>query len=397
MYKLIFLLVFATNLVAAEEPLRQQRRHEGALTVGEEYSFHSALMTEDQKYTVILPASYATNKSKHYPVVYVLDGYESQLLLASTAMRINYETGPFRAPEAIVIGIPSNNRNRDYTPVHSEVDFLGEKQDWLLVSGGAGKYRDFLKQEFFPHIAAHYRVNTHRIVIGHSFSGLFALSDLLSGDPLFQSYIVIEPSLWFGDDYLMKLAEKLDNELSGFSGNLYAAIALDGATELYKKSDAEILFAIINKKSADAYKGKVEIYADENHSSIVMAGFHAGVRHIFDGYKPPALSEIAQKPEILSQHYDAFSQQIGVRYLPDVWWTNAAAKNAFDHEMVENAQSLYQLNVTNYPELAEARAELARFYESIGELGKAVTVYAEVLKIDPAYKGIIEKIKELAE
>lgn len=47
-----------------------------------------------------------------------------------------------------------------------------------------------------PYVKKHYGWSSERIIIGHSFGGLWAYRDFFKGDSLFTSFIAISPSLW---------------------------------------------------------------------------------------------------------------------------------------------------------------------------------------------------------
>lgn len=375
----IILLHYSTSISAYDDT----RKELGNLVLGQQYEFYSNLLDEPQKYTVVLPAGYTENPSQHYPVVYVLDGFESQTQLAATAMRINYETGPFSAPEAVIIGLPSNNRNRDYTPIASNIDFNGKPQEWLSEAGGGQKYQAFLKNEFFDHIAANYRVNGHKIVIGHSFGGLLALSNLLSGEPLFQSYLVVDPSLWFGGEYLLNEVKKTESLPSGFAGNLYIATALYGDKDNRIQKTGELFFSNLLTHRLNNVYLKHEVFPEENHSSLVLQAFHNGIRYIFEGYKPPAFDDIAQDPEILIQHYEAFSERFGVTYPPEAWVVDASAGIALDKEWNNNVFKLLNLNAKHYPKRILSWSNLADVYTKIGDKAQAKAALHRVLELDP--------------
>src|SRR5690606_33589829 len=75
--------------------------------------------------------------------------------------------------------------------------------------GGSQKYITFLKDELLPYIGKNYRTKAERTVIGESLAGLFSAEVLLKQPDLFDNYIIISPSLWWGQQELLKNSEKL--------------------------------------------------------------------------------------------------------------------------------------------------------------------------------------------
>jgi len=385
------LIIFSSKVIAVEE-----RSLEGNLTVGKHFSFYSEVLGETQNYTVILPANYAENPTKKVPVVYMLDGHESPVMLANTVMRVNYETGPMRVPEAIIVGIPSNNRFRDYTPVHSLKDNKGEIQDWMKETGGADLYRDYLKKELFPHIEKHYRASAHKIIIGHSLGGLFALYDMLSEDRLFQSYVTIDPSLWFADNYLETKARAMETGQLNFAGSLYLAIALKGAESSSWDEGASLLFKHIEENKTAKLHARKHNFENENHSSIVLSGFHNGLRYVFEGYQPPSADEIAKNPVLIVDHFQAFSARVGAEYLPDDWWVSLSGDAALKGKLSDNALELFELNVKNFPNFSGAWLELGAYYAGIDKLDEARVAFARALELDPGNPKIKAQMEEFS-
>ncbi|MEP7128670.1 MAG: alpha/beta hydrolase-fold protein, partial [Chitinophagales bacterium] len=76
----------------------------------------SKVLSEKCKVFLYLPENY-NSTTQRYPVVYVLDGeyYSSFTADASTLLAQNQ-----LAPNCIVIGITSNNRQRDFSPALDE-------------------------------------------------------------------------------------------------------------------------------------------------------------------------------------------------------------------------------------------------------------------------------------
>ncbi len=367
------------------------RKFESDIIVGKLFSFPSEILKAPQQYRVILPDGYGRNPTERYNVIYVLDGTPPLTRVAHTTMNANYGWGSL-VPESIIIGVPSNNRIRDYTPVHSTLGPEGEEAKWLADSGGGEIYRNFLREEFFPHIEKLYRTNGHRTVIGHSLSGLFALSDLLSNDRLFQSYVAIDPSLWFADsDITKKIAELPDGGLS-FAGSLYMSDALKGLRSSgtipndripRKKKLYSDFFDLIQQKKTEKLSAKIQHFDDETHGSVVLISSHEGLRHSFSGFTPPDTKLVAGNPSLIKDHYIAFSERAGATFLPGGREVFFAATYARSQKMNDNALALFQLNAENYPKSTSAWRPLAKQYELMGKKGEALEAYLHLLELAP--------------
>lgn len=374
-----FLMLMATGQLSCSQDREPQRQ----IIVGDAYSFYSNTLKEEQTYLVSLPPSYgAGNSSKAYPVIYLLDGYEAQFRSVSAAVLSNNVLGS-RVPEAIVVGLPSNNRNRDYLPVHSTTGYQGNYEKRLEVSGGGEAYREFLETELLPEIQRRYVTNGHRILVGHSFGGHFALYDLMSDDRLFQSYITIDPIAWVGDWYLVDKAKQLQSPAKEFAGSLYASRVPHDDNPRRAASIISIVRNIEEKLGATFYV-KLDHFENENHQSVQPISYYEGLRFIFEGYEPPDIETSARNPEALVAHYKQFSSKTGAQYLPDEVYVNAVAFNALGYyKLTENAHTLYQLNVENFPKSVSAWANLGYYFDTVGQPDQAREAYSRALELNP--------------
>lgn len=60
-----------------------------------------------------------------------------------------------------------------------------------------------------PYVESHYKTSPFRVLIGHSFGGIFAVNALRKYPDEFNAYIIISPSLWWSKDTLV-------NQISAF-------------------------------------------------------------------------------------------------------------------------------------------------------------------------------------
>lgn len=137
-----------------------------------------------------------------FPVVYVLD---AATMFATVVESIRLRS---RRPDAtgivpaIVAGLAVAGDDRqvrarrihDYTP-----------------TAGATAFRHFLVGEVQPLVARAMAIDeTRQALCGHSLGGLFVLDSLLSGQPAFQSYLAISPSIWAAREQLFAAVVALD-------------------------------------------------------------------------------------------------------------------------------------------------------------------------------------------
>src|ERR1051325_1125715 len=190
---LFFLLVLPTCPAIAQENAQE-------INIGERFTVHSKILSEDRPYWVYLPRSYfsKTVAPKSYPVMYLLDG-DAHFHSASGVVQFMSSgiNGNVQIPELIVVAIPNTHRTRDLTPTHSLLGTDGKEEQSFSSSGGGDAFLKFLEGELIPLIEGKYRTAPYRLLVGHSFGGTLAIHALESKPNTFQAIIAIDPSLWW--------------------------------------------------------------------------------------------------------------------------------------------------------------------------------------------------------
>lgn len=250
----LFLLTLAFNGLAKEP-----------ITVGERHTFTSTILGEELRISVYLPRSYNRSKERKYDVLYLLDGGAN---LLHTAGSQYFLAGYRQMPELIIVGIHSNDRDRDYTP--SAIDKIAS-------SGGAKQFRQFIEQELFKFITGNFRVTTKKYLSGHSYGGLFAIDTLTTTPAMFDAYFTFSPSLrWDNNKVLNNMIKKLESdELSGY---LYVNIGDEGVK---LKKPILILHEALKQHVVAGFSWKVDWLENENHSTTPVIGQFLAYRDYF--------------------------------------------------------------------------------------------------------------------
>jgi predicted alpha/beta superfamily hydrolase len=235
-------------------------------------TIYSTVLKENRVCHVVLPAGYQKDSPQKYDVLFVLDG-EGDLMIASAILQFTEESGYI--PPLIVVGVLNTDRNRDFTPT---------PQSEVKNSGGAPWFLSFLKRELIPFIDQKYPSDGRHVLIGHSLGGLFTVYSLLIEPDLFESCIAIDPSVWWDNNWLIRLAaSKLDSLkltgkrlfVGGREGMKYRQMALD------------VLDSVLSVNNRSGLTEKSTAYANETHNSIRLKSIYDGLRFVYDGYKPP--------------------------------------------------------------------------------------------------------------
>lgn len=214
---------------------QQAAKPSSDVTIGRSFSIFSETLSENRDYIVYLPSSY-DNKvfaPQHYPVLYLLDGgphfHSVSGVVQFMSSGIN---GNRQIPELIIVAIPNTNRTRDLTPTHTAIGYDGERAAFLEASGGGDRFLQFINDELFEEIDSKYRTLRHRTIVGHSFGGLLALHALIHRPEVFQSYIAIDPSLWWHDRLLIRQAEESLEAINLQNTAVYLSMASHPASDV---------------------------------------------------------------------------------------------------------------------------------------------------------------------
>jgi predicted alpha/beta superfamily hydrolase len=165
-------------------------------TLGQTYTLDSKILGEKRVINVYVPPEYSM--SKRYPVLYMPDGgMNEDFPHIVGAVDVSIKNAIIRP--VIVVGIQNTERRRDLTPPTA----IPEELESAPLAGGSGKFRQFLRDEVKPFIAAHYAITDESGLIGESLAGLFVIETLLVDPTLFDNYISADPSVWWNEETLV--------------------------------------------------------------------------------------------------------------------------------------------------------------------------------------------------
>jgi predicted alpha/beta superfamily hydrolase len=184
----------------AFNPARAAEKAE-PLVIGETFTLQSKVLNETRRINVYLPPGYADAPDKRFPVLYMPDGgLAEDFLHVAGLVQVSVGNGTMRP--FVLVGIENTQRRRDLTgPTQNESD----KKIAPRV-GGSATFRKFLREELMPEVKARYRTSDETAIVGESLAGLFVVETFLLEPDLFDSYIAIDPSLWWNDGELVKSA-----------------------------------------------------------------------------------------------------------------------------------------------------------------------------------------------
>lgn len=193
------LALLCPAMAAQAQPVSSQ-----PINIGISHSIASRSLADQRVVNIVLPAGYAKDATRRYPVIYLIDGgVEQDLLHVSGAAQLGGIWG--RNAEAIVVGIETKDRRRELVGPTADPELLKK----YPTAGSSDRFRSFIREEVKPLVEKAYRTNGTDIVVGESLAGLFVAETLIKEPQLFEGYAAIDPSLWWDHEALSKSAASL--------------------------------------------------------------------------------------------------------------------------------------------------------------------------------------------
>lgn len=261
--------------------------------------FQSSRFDYPHELTIALPASYAAQPNRRYPVLWVLDG---PLMTRGVVGILDTLVIGNHAPEMIVIGIGSpakdglagvGRRIMEFSPPgngYAPPGLAGEAWDKVApIPDFPHRADDFLAMlidELRPQLAARYRFSSEHALLGHSAGGMLGGYSLFKRPGAFQKVILGSPYLNGVDGAVLKAEEAYAKSHKDLNVALFIGA---GGGELN-----EWFLAASNIVSSTArfsetlqlrdYRGlKLEsrLYSGEDHYTVVPRVIGEGIRYLW--------------------------------------------------------------------------------------------------------------------
>ncbi|HEX8829882.1 MAG TPA: alpha/beta hydrolase-fold protein, partial [Longimicrobium sp.] len=186
------LLLSAILLLSAS---RARAQTATPLTIGETFTIESVVMGETRRINVYAPPGYA---DKALPVLYMPDGGMAEdFLHVAGLVQVSVGNGTMRP--FILVGIENTQRRRDMTGPTQVAD---DRRIAPRV-GGSEAFRRFIRTELMPQVKRRYRTTDETAIVGESLAGLFVVETFFLEPELFDTYVAIDPSLWWNAEELV--------------------------------------------------------------------------------------------------------------------------------------------------------------------------------------------------
>jgi predicted alpha/beta superfamily hydrolase len=269
--QLHLILTFTLSITGLSVFGQAKEAEKQAFIIGERLEFHSNILDEDRMLNIYLPNGYSHDNNKTYPVIYLLDGSKDEDFIHISGL-VQFASYPWinMVQESIVIGIENVDRKRDFTfPTTVEKD----KVDFP-TTGGSEDFIHFIEQELQPYIDSAYKVQNDKTIIGQSLGGLLATEILAKKPDMFDTYIIVSPSLWWDDKSL------LDMEFVPYtrSKSVYVGVGQEGKV---MKKCAKALHKKLKKSNNPTTFLIYDFLKEQDHGDAL----HLAVYNAFDAMK----------------------------------------------------------------------------------------------------------------
>lgn len=142
---------------------------------------------------VAMPKDFDKQNTK-YTTLYLLDGDQDFNLVADQCKKLSSQ---YSTENVLVVSIGyGKDRANDYTPTKAKEG-----------KGGAPEFMQFIMNELKPRLEADYAADTtrnSRVILGHSFGGLFATYAYTKHNEFFGNYLMLSPSIWYDDEIILQ-------------------------------------------------------------------------------------------------------------------------------------------------------------------------------------------------
>ena len=333
--------------------------------VQEEIQLQSKVLSEERVVTIYKPSSTTGPLS----TIYLLDG---EWNFEVTKGMIDLYDRWSRIPSNVALISIHNQGTRtwDLTPIEDDVRFPG--------SGGSQKFIEFIESELIPFVENEVGESSDRLLIGHSFGGLFALQTLTQNPNLFDGYLAISPSTWYGNQWLM--SEENEKSLGKIGDKKFVFISsgeFDGGNVASNRKYFDWLKTVTPE--LDIHHNQ---FIGRNHFSNVLASTDEGLSkyypgpelepEIFDIYKEGGLTQLKTWHSGMIENYGSRFLTPSSSILNLVTSLNANQESEEAVEILEWLQHLDSENGTIYYYLGALNMKLGNGETAISHFNQAL-------------------------
>jgi len=259
-------------------------------------TFYSSILNQEMNIYIKLPISYYHNPQKVYPALYFTDANRSFPMVAN--MISIFEVPRLVEPEIIVIGIGYKIkdladwgawRTRDLTPTNipaldttwaTMLTRMTGRQ-FVVKSGGAATFLEFIVREVFPFVESNYRVSlTGRGIGGYSYGGLFSLYVLFKQPELFSIYYAGSPSIDYDKGVLFNFEREYASTHKDLNVKLFMSAGMSEDTMMV--NNMKKMADLIQSRNYPGLTVETHVFPGETHESCYPSSIMRALRVLYN-------------------------------------------------------------------------------------------------------------------
>jgi len=239
--------------------------------LGETRTLRSTILDQDRVINVSLPAGYSPDSATVYPVIYLLDGSADEDFVHVAGL-VGFMSTYALIPPSIVVGIGNVDRRHDFTPTTQN----DSDKVWVPNYGGSSDFIRYLAEELVPFVNSHYKVGSQRTLIGQSFGGLLATQLLIEKPELFDTWLLVSPSLWWNEGSMAVRAAEWTQAHRADPETVYIAMANNDDMMVPQVNT----FVTSLKTTRSPFRWTHEDFPQETHATILHRAVYSGLEWV---------------------------------------------------------------------------------------------------------------------
>lgn len=326
-------------------------------------NIHSKVFGAERKILIYTPWEYNNVPNSRFEVIYVFDAQAREYFdnVHSTLAFLNNSQFPM-----IVVGIVSEERNRDFLPKNEFPETYKHFGGYL---GNADKFLNFISNELVPFIDTNYRTLPKRIAIAHSNGATFLMYCLTQKPELFDAYLAISPNWAYDKEQPVRRLAQFDLNRLRTTKFIYMCNANEGNQwkDWVPAREKAIALLKTDSSSSKIIFENQDFSATENHTTVFPIAVFYGLKKYLNYQFFDASNLIA--------YYTTLMDKKLIDFTPDQL-NQIAYDFSFNGKTKEAIKILLWAN-TLFPENLNLYDSLGEMYENSDSSSKAMSYYTQ--------------------
>jgi hypothetical protein len=296
----------------------------------------------------------------------------------------------------LVVAIANTDRDRDFsTPSQQEIEVARHP-----THGGADNFLRFIKDELAPWVEGNYRTIPHRVLIGSSSGGSFAIHALITDPTVFDSYIAISPNLDWNAQRLVADAEAFFEKTPDLTARLYLTAGNEGGALL---GGVRKLSGVLDELAPKGFEWEFTWMPEETHGSVSLPSTLQGLQFIFSDYYVHDVIGMFDERGMdgITDFYARSGQRLGIERKPPLidfvnLWNGLLTAGRVDDAatLLENGPEAFSPPIDEEL-MIDAWFWLVQGYVKSNRKERAVEFYRKLVQASPASQPAIRALDEM--